>query len=127
MLLIDVKGAFDNESRNSFLRTMEGIGADEDLMQRTESFMSDRRIGLVIDEHQCEEMVVDPDIQQGSPVTSILFAIYLRGVFKEVEKGAESCVATSFVEDCECVGWIGPGGTAVRAASKTRNQGRGME
>lgn len=54
ILLIDVKDAFDYVSRNFLLPTMEGMSADGDLMQWTESFMSDRREGLVIDKHQCE-------------------------------------------------------------------------
>lgn len=39
MLLIDVKGALDHVSRNYLLRTIDGINADGDLMQWTESFM----------------------------------------------------------------------------------------
>lgn len=32
MLLIDIKGEFDNVSRNCVLRTMESMDADRDLM-----------------------------------------------------------------------------------------------
>lgn len=86
MRLMEVKGAFDHVSRTSLLQTLEGIGADGRLVRRTESFMSERRIGLVIDGHQCEKPVVDSGVPQGSPVSHILFTMYQSGVFKEVEK-----------------------------------------
>lgn len=56
--------------------------------------MSDRRVGLVIDRHQYEETSVDTGVLQGSPVSLILFAIYLRRVFKVVVKEVEGCMVT---------------------------------
>lgn len=76
------------------------MGADGDLMKRTESFMSDRSVGLVIDGHQCKERGVETEVPYGSPVSLILFEIYLKGVFKEVEKAVERCTATSFANNC---------------------------
>lgn len=52
MLLIDMKGAFDYVSLGCLLYTMVGINAYGDLLHWTESFMSDRKVGLVIDGHQ---------------------------------------------------------------------------
>lgn len=60
-------------------------------------------MGLVTDRHECEEVVVDVRVPQGSPVSPIRFAIYLSGVFKKVEKEVEGCVATLFADDC---GWL---------------------
>lgn len=51
MLLVDKNGVFDHVSRNCLLHTMEGIDADSDLMRWTDSFMSNKSVGLVIDGH----------------------------------------------------------------------------
>lgn len=79
---------------------MEGIDADGDLMRWMKSFLSDSRVGLVIDGHQYEEIAVDTSVPSGSPVSTISFAIYFSGDFKEVEKEVEVCVAMSFADDC---------------------------
>lgn len=97
---MDLKGAFNHVGRNYLLSTMEGIEADEGFMRWMESFMSDINVGLVIDGHQCKETAVETDVPQGSPISPILFAMYLSMVFKEVEKEVDGCVATSFTDDC---------------------------
>lgn len=65
MLLVDLKGAFDHISRSCQLCTIEGMRAEGDLIRWTESFMSDRRLGPVIDGHQSVKTVVDIGVPQG--------------------------------------------------------------
>lgn len=62
ILLINVKGAFDHVSRSYLPRTMEDIETDADLMRWTESFMADRKVGLVMEGQQFEETDVDIDV-----------------------------------------------------------------
>lgn len=89
MLLIDVNWAFDHVSRSYLLRTMERINSDGDFLRRTESLISDRRIGLVIDSNQCAETGVGTGVPQGSLVSPVLFVIYVSRVFRKVEKEVE--------------------------------------
>lgn len=51
LLLMNVMSAFDHVSLNRLLQTMEGLVVDGDLIRWTESFMSEKGVGLVIDEH----------------------------------------------------------------------------
>lgn len=101
MLQMDVKGAFNHVSPSYLLRTIEDMDADGDLMKWMGFLMSDRRVRLVIDGHQCEEPAVDAGVSQRSPKSLMLFIVYLSQVFKEVEKAVEGYMATSFVDKCE--------------------------
>lgn len=65
ILLMNLKGAFDHVSRNCLLNNMESIGVNEDLMRRTELFMSYRSVGLVINGHQCMDTEVEKGVLQG--------------------------------------------------------------
>lgn len=62
--------------------------------------MLDRSVSLVIDSHLCQETTVETGVSQGSPVSPVLFAIYLSEVFKEVKQEVEKSMATLFVNDC---------------------------
>lgn len=86
MLLMDIKGAFDHVSGNCQLCITEDMEADGDLMRWTESYISDKMVGLVIDGHQCEETAMDTCLPPGSSVSPIPFTIHLSKFFKMVEK-----------------------------------------
>lgn len=64
---------------------MAGMGSDRDLMRWTDLFMLNRRMRLVINGHQCTKPEVETVVPQRLPVSHILFAIYFKGVFREVE------------------------------------------
>lgn len=103
MLRMDVKGAFDNLSRNCLLQTVEKIDADGDLMRWTESFMSDRNVSLVIGGQLCDETAIKTGVPQGSLLSPIMLAIYLSRDSGEVEQVVERSMATSFTDYC---GWL---------------------
>lgn len=89
IFLIDIKGAFDYMSRNCLLRTIDDIGTNGNLMRWTESIMSNRSVGLVINDHHCAKAGVETGVPQKSSVSLILFTIYLSGFLREVEKEVE--------------------------------------
>lgn len=62
--------------------------------------MSDRRVGLIIDRHQYGKTAVVTGVPQRSPVSPIIFVIYLSGVYKEVKKRVEGYRTTSFADNC---------------------------
>lgn len=63
--------------------------------------MSDRSVGPVIDRNQYKEAEVETGVRQGPLVSSVLFAIYLSNIFREVEKVVEGSTAASFADNCE--------------------------
>lgn len=65
--------------------------------------MSNKSIRMVIDGQKCAKSGMDTEVSQVSPVSSILFAIYVSGVFKEMETEIEGCMAISFADN---YGWL---------------------
>lgn len=60
----------------------------------------------MIDGHNNEEKEVETGIPQGSPISPILFLIYISGVFEKVELQRPGIVLLSFVDD---LGFIASG------------------
>ena len=83
-LLMDVKGAFDYVSRLKLAQRMRQLGIDNDWIGWTQSFLTDRKVEIVIDGHINSEKDVETGIPQGSPVSPILFLIYISGIFDAV-------------------------------------------
>jgi len=79
------------------------------------SFMSDRRVKLVLDGETGEEHPVDTGVPQGSPAAPILFVTYLSGIFDEVERAAPGISGLSFVDD---IGWLAEGKGEEEVAAK---------
>ena len=59
---------------------------DGDLICWTKSFLTDRKLQLVIDGDNNQDKEVETGIPQGSPVSPILFLIYISEIFEQVEK-----------------------------------------
>ena len=57
------------------------LGIDGDLVAWTKSFLTDRKVQLVIDGHENKEREIETGIPQGSPVSPILFLVYINGGF----------------------------------------------
>jgi hypothetical protein len=103
VLLMDVKGAFDHVSRGRLLARMVEMRIESNLVRWVSSFMEGRRIRMVIDGCERAERNVQTGIPQGSPISPILFAIYLSGVFETVEASVPGAQALSFADD---VAWM---------------------
>ena len=85
-LLMDVKAAFNSVNRTILSRRLGELGIEPDLVRCTYSFMSDRRVKLVLEGRDGGEHEVETGVPQGSPVAPILFTAYLSGVFDHVEE-----------------------------------------
>jgi len=68
--------------------------------------VSDRKVRLVLNGQEGSEHEVETGIPQGSPVSPILFTVYLSGLFKHVEEQVQGIKALSFVDD---VAWTTEG------------------
>jgi len=105
VLLMDVKGAFPHVAKGNLRRRMEEMGFEADLVRWVESFMEERKVIMSMDGKEGDSMDVEMGVPQGSPVSPVLFVIYLSGLFGQVEKKEEECGSEgiSFVDD---VAWV---------------------
>jgi retron-type reverse transcriptase len=86
---MDVKGAFDHVNHRRLLTAMVAKDLDGDLIEWTEDFMTKRTMQITVDGFDGEASEINTRIPQGSPVSPILFAIYLSCLFPFVEKKLE--------------------------------------
>ena len=77
--------------------------------------MTNGKIQLVIDGHNNKKKEIETGIPQGSPVSPILFLIYINGVFNKVLETNPGVISLSFVDD---LGFIASG-SSVKEVVKT--------
>jgi len=105
VLLMDVKGAFPHVAKGNLIKRIEEMGFEADLVRWVESFMEERRVIMSMDGKEGDSMDVETGVPQGSPVSPVLFVIYLSGLFGQVEDKEKECGSEgiSFVDD---VAWV---------------------
>src|SRR5690606_25626385 len=98
-LFLDVKGAFDNVSCVCLLQTMQQMRILTPLVHWVEHFITERSIQLVFYGQQEELVPVETGIPQGSPVSPVLFLIYLKPLFDTLEKKHPNLQFPSYIDD----------------------------
>ena len=76
VMMIDIKGAFDNVNRDTLLETMKRYKLPSAVISWVYHFISDRRASMLVDGVRGEEKSVDTGVPQGSPVSPLLFLLY---------------------------------------------------
>ena len=75
------------------------MGVDNDLIGWTQSFLTDRKVEIVIDGYINPEKRVETGIPQESPVSPILFLIYISRVFDAIKEELPKTIALYFIDD----------------------------
>jgi Reverse transcriptase (RNA-dependent DNA polymerase) len=98
-LFLDVKDAFDYMAKNRLLSRMKELNIPSYPIKWTNSFLSKRRVQLVINGFIYPNRDIITGVPQGSPVFFILFIIYLSNVFDSIEARISEITALSFADD----------------------------
>jgi hypothetical protein len=93
-VFLDIKGAFDHVSKNQLLYKLKDLGLPTSLIAWVSTFVKDRLIRLAFDGQIEDFQEVDVGIPQGSPISPILFLIYIRGLFH-----SNIAKFTSYIDD----------------------------
>ena len=97
-LLLDIKGAFDFVSINQLLNVMKNLKLSRIVIQWVKNFMTKRSVNLIFDENKSKPYYVESGIPQGSPISPILFSIYIRHLFPKVRMKFNAH-SPSFIDD----------------------------
>jgi len=106
VILMDIKAAFLTIARGRLIHAMKAKQINGDLIQWTESFITDRTVEMVIEGNVLQIHPVEAGVPQGSPVSPILIAIHTAGLIKGVEERVQCIECLSFVDD---LGWVATG------------------
>jgi ribonuclease HI len=98
-LFMDIKGAFDHVLLGKLIGVLRAAGFDERLISWVASFLQGRKAVLVIDGHEGREHPVSSGLPQGSPVSPILFLLYVSGLGAAIEREIPGMKVLSFVDD----------------------------
>jgi hypothetical protein len=81
VLTLDVKGAFDAVLPSRLVRRLREQGWPDHLIRWVTSFATDRRVCIRLDGDIGPETQIDCGLPQGSPVSPILFMLYISPLF----------------------------------------------
>src|SRR5204863_7411578 len=84
ILFMNVKNAFNHVSANQLLKICQNLGLSKLLCSWIECFINNRYLQLVFDENKQEKTSIRIGIPQDSLVSLILFLIYIRNIFAEI-------------------------------------------
>lgn len=80
-LFVDIRGAFDHVAKNQLLSILHELGLPTSLIAWIFTFLSNRLLRLAFDNNIEDFSEINTGIPQGSPVSPILFLIYIRVLF----------------------------------------------
>src|SRR5204863_802057 len=84
ILFINVKDAFNHISANQLLKICQNLGLSRSLCSWIKCFINNRYLQLAFDRNKQEKTSFKIGILQGSLVSSILFLIYIKNIFPEI-------------------------------------------
>src|SRR5436190_8746229 len=97
VLFMNVKEAYDHVSCNQLLKICKNLDLPRSLCSWIECFMNNRYVQLAFDENKQEKTRVEIEISQESLISSILFLIYIRDIFSEIN--SMQIRSPSYVDD----------------------------
>lgn len=81
-VFLDIKGAFDHVAHNRLLTVLQKLGLPVSLIAWTNSFLTQRQLCLFFNGLMEPFGRIAAGIPQGSPISPILFLIYIRPLFE---------------------------------------------
>ncbi|KAL2885136.1 putative double-stranded RNA/RNA-DNA hybrid binding protein [Ceratocystis lukuohia] len=84
VVTFDIEGAFDAVRKNRLVTRLRGQQWPESLCKWVGSFLTDRRVSLSVEGGLPVEREVGGSLPQGSPVSPILYMLYMAELFKKL-------------------------------------------
>ena len=98
-LCMDIQAAFPSVNPRCMTRQLREHDIDENLIGWTRDYMSRRSVQMVIGGEEQQSIDATSGLQQGSPVSPLLFALYMAGLHFFMDQQEGDSVTISFVDD----------------------------
>ncbi len=92
VLFINIKGAFDHVSANQLIKICIKLDLPKSLYSWIDSFLVDKKIQLAFNNRKSIKTDIQIGISQGSSISPILFLIYIRNLFQDLESRGMSYI-----------------------------------
>lgn len=89
MLTLDIQGAFDAVLPGRLIRRLQAQGWPPELVRWISSFTSNRTASLRLEDHTSRTFQVPAGLPQGSPISPILFMLFIQPIFSQGTKGEQ--------------------------------------
>ena len=105
ILSLDLAGAFDNVSHDRLLETILKKGLPLWIYNIVRAFLKGRTTSLQFDGQTSQPFPTETGIPQGSPLSPILFLLFISPLLEATNKGDRRGVSLGFVDDTNLVVW----------------------
>lgn len=99
LLQLDFSGAFDTVNHRRLLYSLWKKGISNQLLAWLRSYLAARTVRMRFDEETSAEFRIQAGVPQGSPLSPILFILYLTSLYEEVAEAHPLLVSVGFAED----------------------------
>ena len=103
IVLMDVRGAFDNVSKPQLIQTLTELGLPPPITSWVTHFLSNQQTALAFDGAREKLGPVQTGIPQGSPASPILFLLYIRPLFDKLHTHLPTLWTPSYIDDVAIV------------------------
>ncbi len=106
-MFLDIKGAFDHVNKARLVNILTELGLPSRFIQWVHSFTTTRLVRLAFEGQVGDKARIDTRVPQGSPISSILFLIYIRSLvqdevfqFSYIDDFSLSIISASAEKNC---------------------------
>ena len=105
MLALDLGGAFDNVSHERLLHIIRTEGYPQWITQCVQSFLSNRKTKILFSGYESNWFHTQAGIPQGSPLSPILFLLFISELLATFQRPNGDTLALGFVDDTNLYTW----------------------
>jgi ribonuclease HI len=99
MVTVDIKGAFDGVLPGRLLQRLREQGWPPQVLGWAQSFLSGRSARMTLDGETSQAFPIQAGLPQGSPVSPILFLLYIEPILKLQVPGYAHCGRFGYADD----------------------------
>lgn len=99
LLQLDIKGAFDTVNHVRLVDTLRKKGFPGWVLRWTQSYLAERSATLVFDGEESELIPIEAGVPQGSPLSPILFILYIATLYEAIEAAHPGIGIIGFADD----------------------------